>query len=56
MTTSICNSWQWSILSESMRKSVEEKDEHSYVEIWGGEGFSFHRNLLAHHDSRNPRF
>jgi hypothetical protein len=49
---------QWSIISESLRKSLHAKGEHGYGSLLrGGRGakMSLHHNLWAHHFARMPR-
>lgn len=46
---------QWCLISQSLRWGGHSKETHGYGGMMGGEGASYHHNLLVHHDSRCPR-
>ncbi|HYO07638.1 MAG TPA: hypothetical protein VER17_01575 [Tepidisphaeraceae bacterium] len=46
---------QWSNITESLRNAGHSKGNHGYGSLINGGAISYHHNLYAHHDSRNPR-
>ena len=43
---------QYSIISEALG----DGEDHKFGGIWGDDYSTYHHNLFAHHESRNPRF
>lgn len=53
---------QWNLITEPLNysyhfeKGDKDFEHHGYGGIWGGAHFSAHHNLIAHCNSRTPRF
>ncbi len=47
---------QWCLIAEGLNRSIHKKGAHGYGSLARANGpVSFHHNLWAHNDSRNPR-
>jgi len=48
---------QWCMITESLNRSHHRKGAHGYGSLISGEqgGVTYHHNVYAHHNSRNPR-
>lgn len=48
---------QWCMITEACAKIIDGEDTgHRFGGIWGNQFSSYHHNLIAHNDSRNPRW
>ncbi len=56
MYDNISTTVQWSIIHEGLYASGHAKGARSYGTQWGGQGATYHHNLLAHNYNRSPRF